>query len=319
MCDSKQVKYGVGGSADRHIGCESVQHVLLGEDIERTDILLYKLNSALAGLLCKSAACGVYSRLGSGGRESKTHSLGQAVHGVCGVHAGAASAGGACVIFEILDNIVADLAVGILTDSLVDLRIAYALALYAAGVHRTAAAEDSREVHSCRCKHHSGYYLVAVRNEYNAVQRVSGQHYLDGVSDELSGSEGISHALVVHCETVAYADGEELKRNAARISDTVLYCAGDLVQVHMSGDVIAGSTDNRDERSVHFAVSYAQSLEYRSVRSFLYSFFNKITSHDFSFPPGFRVTKFICRNGGALRLRLCLRHYRGSKSRSRYF
>ena len=94
--------------------------------------------------------------------------------------------GRAGVVLIILDNIVADFAVGVLTDCLVNLGVTYALALNAAGVHRAAAYEDRGQVHSRRRHNHSGYNLVAVWNEHNAVERVSGEHYLNAVRDKLS-------------------------------------------------------------------------------------------------------------------------------------
>ena len=94
--------------------------------------------------------------------------------------------------------------------------------MYTTGIHRTAAYKNRGEVHSCRRHYHTGNYLVAVRDKYDTVKGVCRQHNLDTVADKLTGRKRISHTSVVHCKAVAHADGKELKRNAARVSYTVL-------------------------------------------------------------------------------------------------
>ena len=59
------------------------------------------------------------------------------------------------------------------------------------------------------------------------------------------------------------------------------------MQVHVTGNIVARRTNYRNERSVHFAVGHAESLKYCSVRGLFYALFDQITSHDFSFPPGY--------------------------------
>ena len=69
-------------------------------------------------------------------------------------------------------------------------------------------------------------------------------HTLGGVSDQVTGYQGVFHSHMAHGNTIAYCNSREYDRGTACHSNTLLYCVYDLVQVHVSRhDLIVGAYD----------------------------------------------------------------------------
>ena len=95
--DGGQVQHRVRRAAERHIDRLGVVEGGGRHDIARTDILLDELHDLHARVLGKAQARGVDGGDGAVAAQRHANGLGQAVHGVGGVHARAAAAGGAGV------------------------------------------------------------------------------------------------------------------------------------------------------------------------------------------------------------------------------
>ena len=173
-----------------------------------------------------------------------------------------------------------NLAGGIAADRLEHLGKTVLGAVALAGHHGTAADEDGGDIQTAGGKQHAGNDLVTVGNEYDRVHRMSGEHDLDGIRDEFAGRQGVLHAGVVHRQTVAHADGLELKRHTARVADTRLDSLADLAQVHMTGYVLTVRVDHADKGALHFGIRDGESLQQRAVRRAGRTFFEHIASHD---------------------------------------
>ncbi len=74
------------------------------------------------------------------------------------------------------------------------------------------------------------------------------------------------HAVVVHGDAVAHADGRDLEGDAAGEVDACLHGLGDLVEVVVAGDDVVAGVEDRDERAVHLFVGEAVGLKEAPVR-----------------------------------------------------
>ena len=98
-----------------------------------------------------------------------------------------------------------------------------------AGEHRTTRNKYGGKIKPAGSQKHTRGNLVAVGDENHSVKRMSCKHNLDRIRDKLTGTKAVLHTLVVHSKSVANTDGVELKRNAARVADTVHNLFGNVV------------------------------------------------------------------------------------------
>ena len=86
------------------------------------------------------------------------------------------------------------------------------------------------------------------------------------VGDDLARHERVVHAVVVHGDAVAHADGGDFKRDAAGHVDAGLDGLADFVQVVMAGDDVVARIDDGDKRAAHLLVGDSVSLEQAAMR-----------------------------------------------------
>ena len=91
------------------------------------------------------------------------------------------------------------------------------------------------------------------------------KHNFDGIRNQLSRAEGIFHALMVHGQAVADADGVELKGDSACVADTGLHGLANLPQMAVTRDIIAGGVDNRHKRPLHLILTDTQGSQKGTV------------------------------------------------------
>ena len=70
--DGRQMKHTVSGTAQSHIGSKSVPESFFSHDIQRTDILSYKLHNSHSGFLGKLDSFGINRRNSTVSTESHT-------------------------------------------------------------------------------------------------------------------------------------------------------------------------------------------------------------------------------------------------------
>ena len=90
---------------------------------------------------------------------------------------------------------------------------------------------------------------------------------LEAVGDGLARDEAVVHAVVVHGDAVADADGRDLDGHAAGHVDAGLHSLGDLVEVVVAGDDVVAGVEDGDERALHLLVGEAIGLQEAPVRS----------------------------------------------------
>ena len=89
---------------------------------------------------------------------------------------------------------------------------------------------------------------------------------LEAVGDGFARHERVVHAVVVHGDAVAHADGGDLERHAACHVDAGLHGFADLIEVVVTGDDIVTGVEHRDKRALQLLVGQAVGLEQAAVR-----------------------------------------------------
>src|SRR5690606_14389022 len=123
-------------------------------------------------------------------RQCETERLGKKVAGAGGQHAGASPAGRTAILLETGQA---------LHSAHTAWERAYASGyagksdgiafLAPAGLHRSAADDYSRNIHTQRAHHHAWRYLVAVRDTDHPIEPVSGYNSLERISDNLAAGQ----------------------------------------------------------------------------------------------------------------------------------
>ena len=80
---------------------------------------------------------------------------------------------------------------------------------------------------------------------------------------------------MVHGDTVAHGDGGKFERSAAGHADAGLDRFGDLIEVHVAGNHLAGGVDDADDGAVDFFLCQAERVEQRPVGGFFEPLFHE--------------------------------------------
>jgi hypothetical protein len=199
--DARRVRQGqrmqdcVGRAAHGHIDHKGVDQSLLGDDIERPDILLQTPLQSVRGPFRKLDPVGIQlggarrlvrpalGRNGSIAGQRQADHLTQAVHGVRGEHARAASATRAGALGQRTQLGIAHLARAVLANAFEhgdQVRVALARQ------HRPAAQVNGGDVDAHHGVVHGGNDLVAVGDPNPGIARVRANDRLDFVRNQLA-------------------------------------------------------------------------------------------------------------------------------------
>ena len=278
MCDGKQMKNRIGRTAQCHFTFQCVVDGLFGDDITRLDVLFQQLHDLHASMLGKLDAVGINRRNRAVARQCHADCLTQAVHRVCGVHAGAGTAARAGMLLNISQLSIVNQVCLARTDCLERVGQRDILAIVMACQHRVAGADDSRDVQTS-CRHdHARNDLIAVRDEYKCVKLVCLCERLNRVRNQLTGRQRKLHADVAHCNAVAYADGRNQNRRTASHTDASLDCIGNFVQIDVTRDDLTVRRNDADNRAVHFFLGHAGRTQQRTMRYTLHALRDVMTS-----------------------------------------
>ena len=278
--DGGQVEHGVGGAAQGHVHCLGVVEGGGGHDVPGADVFRHQLHDLHTGMLGQAQPGRPHGRDGAVAPQAHTDGLGETVHGVGGIHAGARAAGGAGVVFIVLHARLVQLARLIGPDRLKHVGQAGAASvLQPPGQHGAAGAEDGGDVHPCGGHEQAGHVLVAVGDHHQPVELVGDGHGLGGVGNEIPGDQGVLHADVAHGDAVAHGDGGELHRRAAGGADARLDGLGDLVEVHVAGDDLVVGAHHADEGALQLLLGVAQGVEQGAVGGALHALRHVVAAH----------------------------------------
>ena len=179
----RQVQHAVGGTAQCHISGQCVFKSVCGHDVAGTDILPVHIHNCHTSLFCQLDTFRIYCRNGAVASEPHAQHFSQAVHRVCGVHAGAGTAGGAGVVLEFFHVLQREFAGSIGTDCLEHAGQTGLFALDVAGQHGAAADKYSGDIHSCCSHQQTRHVLVTVRNHNQRIKVVCQRHAFCGICD----------------------------------------------------------------------------------------------------------------------------------------
>ena len=279
--DSRKMKHAVGGAAQGHIHGQGVDKRLFCHNVAGTDVLAVHLHHLHSGVLRKLDPLGVHRRDGAVAPKAHAQHLGQTVHAVGRVHAGAGTAGGTGFLLELPHVLLAHGARRVGAHCLEHAGKAGLVALHMARQHGAAADEHGGHVDSGRSHQKAGHVLVAVGHHHQGVELVSQCHTLGGIRDQVPGHQGILHAHVAHGDAVADRDGREHHRGAARHGHAQLHRFHDLIQVHVSGYNFIIRTHNAHHGLFHLFRRHAEGVEQGPVGRLLHTCFHCITFHLF--------------------------------------
>ena len=144
--DGGKVEHRVGRASEGHVHRQSVFKGLVGHDVPGLDVAADHLHDLHAGVFGQLDPLGVDGGDGAVAPEAHAEDLGQAVHRVGGVHAGAGAAGGAGVLFPLLELGFVDLAGVVSALGLEHRGEGGLVAVHMAGEHRAAGDEDGGDV-----------------------------------------------------------------------------------------------------------------------------------------------------------------------------
>ena len=274
--DGGQVEHGVGRAAQGHVDGLGVVEGGAGHDVPGPDVLFHQLHDLHARVLGQAQPGGIDGGDGAVAPQGHADGLGEAVHGVGGVHAGAGAAGGAGGVLIFLHARLVQLSGVVSAHGLEHVGQAGAAAVVqGTGQHGAAGAEDGGDVHPGGGHEQAGHILVAVGDHHQTVELVGHGHGLGGVGDEVPGDQGILHAHVAHGDAVAHGDGG----GAAGGADAGLHGLGDLVQVHVAGDDLVIGADHADQGALQLLLGIAQGIEQGAVGGGGDAFFHNVRTH----------------------------------------
>ena len=165
------MEHGVGGTAQGHVDGLGVAESLAGHDVPGADIFLHQLHNFHAGVLGQPQPGGPHGGDGAVAPEGHTDGLGEAVHGVGGVHTRAGAAGGAGVVLILLHARLVQLAGVVGAHRLKHMAEAGAPPVVKpSGQHGPAGDEDGGHVHPGGGHQQAGDVLVTVGDHHQAAR-----------------------------------------------------------------------------------------------------------------------------------------------------
>ena len=229
VSDRRKVKHTVGGAAKGHIHGQSVQNRLLRHDVSRTDILPVHFHYLHTRMFRKTDTLGIYRGDGPIASQAHSQSLGEAVHGIGGIHTGTGSAGGAGFVFKLCKLLFRDLAGRVGAHRLKHTGKTCLMAVDMSCHHGAAADEHGGNIDPGRSHQKARDILVTVGDHDESVKLMGDGHSLCGIRDQISGNKRIFHSDMSHGDTVADGDCRKYHRSSARHGYALFYSVYDFI------------------------------------------------------------------------------------------
>ena len=257
MSQRQRVQDGIRRSPHSHVEHEGVYQRLLGNDVERANVLVEAALERMRGFLRDLDALGVqlgrapsirppFGGNGSIAGQRQDDSLAQAVHGVCREHAGAASAAGAGALGQRPQLHLAHLPHAMASHAL---EHGDEVGVPLARQHRPAADVHRRDVDPHHGVVHGRDDLVAVGDADPGVARVGADDGLDLIGDQLARGQRVFHAEMAHGDAVADGSAHvHVPDVEAERLQFVAHNGADPVQVRVPRNLVGVGIDHRDER-----------------------------------------------------------------------
>ena len=168
-----------------------------------------------------------------------------------------------------------------------------------ASQHGAAGDEDGGNIDTGGSHQQAGHVFITVGDHDHAVEAVGTEHGLGGVSDQVTGDEGVLHALMAHGDAVADGNGGEDDGGAAGHGDAQLNGVNDLIQIDVAGNDLVIGADNGDEGALLFFLGQAKGVVKAAVGRILCAADDGVFDHS-----GFQLSIGNGRRGGSVTLPL---------------
>ncbi|GFI29358.1 hypothetical protein IMSAGC013_00744 [Lachnospiraceae bacterium] len=242
MGNGRKVKHAVGGASQGHIHCQRIQNGFFCHNVSGTDILSIHFHHSHAGMFCQTETVRINGRNGSVSLQSHAQGFCQAVHGIGGIHAGAGTAGGTCLLLKFTYVLFCHSSCRIRAHCLKHGRKTGLFPFHTACQHGPAGYEHRRHIDSCRRHQKPRHILITIRHHHQSVKLMSQRHTFRGIRNQITGNQGIFHAGMPHGNSVTNCNGRKYHRNAAGLCYPQLHCIYNFIQIHMPrNDFIIGA------------------------------------------------------------------------------
>ena len=260
--NGQQVQHRVGGTAHGDVQRHGIQECRTAGDAAGEDalvpvpvIFIGILDNEAGGFPEQFRTAGMGGHDGAVARQGQADGFREAVHGIGGEHARAATAAGAGRRFYFGHLGVVLGRVGRLHHG-ID-QVQFIFPAYA-GFHGAAGNEDGGDVQAHGGHEHAGGHLVAVADAHHGIGFVGVDHIFHAVGDDVPGRQGVEHAVMAHGNTVIHGDGVEFGREAAQLADFLFHQLANLVQMRVARYKLGKGVDNRDDRFAHLLGFHAR-------------------------------------------------------------
>ena len=278
MSNGQQMQYGIGRAAQCHFTFQCIVDGFFVDDITGLDVLFQQLHDLHAGMLCQLDAVRMNCRNGAVARQCHTNCFTQAIHRVCGIHAGAGTATRAGMAFHVVDFFISNQVCLACANGLKGIGQGYIFTLHMTSHHRTAGNNNRRDIQACCCHNHARYDLITVRDQDQCIKLMCLCQCLNRVRNQLTGRQRILHTQMTHGNAITYTDCRYQNRGTASHADTGLNCCCNLVQIDMTRNDFAVSGNHTDNRLTHFFFGQTAGTQQGTVRNTFHTLCNIMTS-----------------------------------------
>ena len=164
----------------------------------------------------------------------------QAIHGISGKHAWAASASGAGMLLNLCHLFIAHTFISRFNHGINQIQM---LSVPFPGFHRTAWNKHSRYIQPHSRHQHPRSNLVTVTDANHSICLMGIYHILHTIGNDIPWRQGIKHSVVPHSDTVVNGNRIELRSKTSPLFNLFLYKLAYFVQVYMPGDELCKGID----------------------------------------------------------------------------
>ena len=260
------MQHGIGRAAHGHDHADGVLKRLAGEQVERSDVGLHRLQQHLGRSRCTVGLFLILRRHGGAVGQAQSHRFDGGAHRVGGEHAAAAARTRTGVLFNSGQLLFIDVAVGELTDGLEGAHHGEVTTTEFARLDRAAVNEDRRNVHPGHGEHRPRHVLVAATDGQHPIHALAVAGGLDRIGDHLTAHQGVLHPFGAHRNTVADGDGSEHLRHAPRVTGSGLSPFGEIVETDVARGDRAVTVGDAQDGFTEVSITKADGPQHGAVR-----------------------------------------------------
>lgn len=263
--DGDQVEDGIGRATGDVDDDHGVLEGLASQDVRRPNVLLEQPLDGLTGRQAFEVLGLGLGRVRRGAGQRHTHDLDGGRHGVGRVHTATGTTAGAGVADDVKALVLGDLAgqeLSVRLEGRNDIDVCVVLSPGAAGLDGTAVHHQTGAVDTTHGHQHTGHVLVATGDTDVRVVPLATHDGFDGIGDQITALQRVSHSLGTHTDGVADTNGVELEADQTGLLHTFTHPVAEIQQVHVTGVAVVPDRRNTDLRLVHILLCEACSVQH---------------------------------------------------------